>query len=89
MDDQSQRTFPLKELALLLFVGIPALAVALLCVAFVWTYSGPQYDVVFVSDHEIGGVYDRTAALLLGTVSGAVGIFLVLRFRRRLAADGP
>jgi hypothetical protein len=93
MDYQPDRQFPWNELGLLLIVGIPAFAIALLCALFVWTYTGPQFDIVIVNDHEIGGTFDRVVALVLATLFGAVGIFSALRFHRRMSscpmAPGP
>jgi hypothetical protein len=85
VDNHAQNRFHWKELALLVIVGIPAFAVALSCGLFVWTYTGPQYDIVIVNDHAIGGPFDRVVALVLGTFSGAVGIFSVLTFQRRMS----
>ena len=61
-----------RALALLL-VSVPAFAIALLCTLFIWTYSGPQYDVVILNDHQLGGTFDKVVALIVGTVSGRLG----------------
>ena len=82
MDQQTQRQFPWKELTFLLVVGSPAFAIALSCGLFVWTYTGPQFDIVILNEHAIGGAFDRVVAFVLATISGAVGIFTVLRFQR-------
>jgi hypothetical protein len=71
-------------LTFLLVVGAPGFAIALLCGLYVWTYTGPQFDIVFINDHQIGGTFERVVAFMLGTVSGAIGIFAVLIFRSRL-----
>ena len=84
MDPQPDRQFPWSELVLLVVVGVPALAVALMCMLFVWTYSGPQFDTVIINDHTIGGAVERVIALALGTMSGSLGVFSVLRFYRRI-----
>ena len=85
MEQQIQRQFPWKELAFLLVIGIPAFVIALLCGLFVWTYTGPQYDIVFINDHAIGGAFDRVVALVVATFFGAVGIFSLLRFQRQMS----
>lgn len=84
MDQQPDRQFPWSELVLLVVVGVPALAVALMCMLFVWTYTGPQFDTVIINDHPIVGTFDHVGALVLGTVSGGVGVFSLLRFYRRI-----
>src|SRR5688572_5613903 len=85
MDHQMQRRLPWKELAFLLVIGIPAFAIALLCGLFVWTYTGPQYDIEIINNHEIGGTSDRVVALIVATFFGAVGISSLLRLRRRMS----
>ena len=70
MDHQPDNPLPWSEVGLLLVIGIPALAIALLCALSVWTYTGPQFDMVIVNDHEIGGTVDRVVALVLATVFG-------------------
>ena len=82
MDDQPDCPFPWNEVGLFLVVGIPAFAIALLCALFVWIYTGPQFDIVIVNDHEIGGTFDRVVALVLATISGGVGTFMFLRLHR-------
>jgi hypothetical protein len=85
MDHQTQRRLPWGEVALLLVMGIPAFAIALLCGLFVWTYTGPQYDIQIINDHEIGGTFDRVVALAVATFCGALGIFSALRLQRRMS----
>ena len=84
MDHQPKRQFPWTELLLTLVLGVPALAIALLCCLFVWTYSGPQFDTVCINDHPIGGTFDKVVAAIIGTVAGAAVVFLIARFRSHL-----
>src|ERR687898_750599 len=82
MDHQTDRQLVLIELAVLLVIGIPAFGIALLCALYVWTYTGPQFDVVFFNDDVVGGISDKVVAMVLATLSGGIGIFVALRFRR-------
>ena len=84
MDCEPDRQFPWSELVLLVVVGVPALAVALMCMLFVWTYTGPQFDTVIINDEPIGGTFDRIVALVVATISGSLGVFSLLRFYRRI-----
>ena len=65
-------------------IGMPALAVALLCTLFAVMHTGPQFDVELLDDHVVGGADDRMVALGLATVFGAVGISSLLILRTRL-----
>jgi hypothetical protein len=82
---EPDRQFPWSASAVFLLVGVPAFALAFLCALYVWTYTGPQFDIVFINDHQIGGTFNRVIALVLATIFGAAGIFSFLSFRRRMA----
>ena len=62
-----------------LAIGTPALLIALLCLAFVAMSSGPQFDAVIINDHVVGGTWDRFAAFVIGSLSGAVAVFCGIR----------
>jgi hypothetical protein len=76
--------FPTESLVFALGLGIPSLAIACLFSLMVASYLGPQFDVVIINDHVIGGTEDRVTWMLVASVFGAVGILCVLRFWRQL-----
>jgi len=65
-------------------VGIPSLAIALLCTLFAVAHTGPQYDIEIINDHVVGGPSDIVVAPALATAFGGIGIFSLLIFRARL-----
>ena len=75
--------FPGKELALAVAIGLPALLVAASCTLLLISYLGPQFDVVIMNDHVIGGTSDQLFLIFTGSVFGAVGVFCALRFWHR------
>ena len=74
------------QLALLLAVGISAALVALLCLCFIVMYAGPQFDVLIINDHVVGGTEDQLVAWLVGTVAGAAAVFCGIRIWSILGA---
>jgi hypothetical protein len=81
---EHDRQFPWSAFAVFLLIGVPGFALASLCALYVWTYTGPQFDIVFINDHQIGGTFDRVIAIVLATISGGVGIVTFLRFRKQM-----
>jgi hypothetical protein len=80
-----EHDFPYKELALAASIGLPALVIALLCTLQLVSYLGPQFDVVLINDHVIGGTSDQMFLVFVGTVCGAAGLFCGLRFWHRFS----
>jgi hypothetical protein len=80
---QREIAFPGNELALAVAIGVPALFVAMSCTLQLISYMGPQFDVVIINDHVIGGTSDQLFLIFTGSVFGAVGVFCALRFWRR------
>ena len=75
--------FPGNELALAVAIGLPALLVAASCTLLLISYLGPQFDVVIMNDHIIGGPSDQLFLIFTGSIFGAVGVFCALRFWHR------
>lgn len=75
---------PWRPLWIAFLIGIPALAIALLCTQFAVMHTGPQFDVELLDNYVVGGAYDRVAALGLATGFGAIGIFSLLNLRTRM-----
>ena len=80
---QREIAFPGNELALAVAIGLPALLVAASCTLQLISYLGPQFDVVIMNDHVIGGTSDQLFLIFTGSVCGAVGVFCALRFWHR------
>jgi hypothetical protein len=76
--------FPGNELALAVAIGLPALLIAAACTLALISYLGPQFDVVIMNDHVIGGTSDQLFLIFIGSVLGAIGVFCALRFWHRL-----
>ena len=58
--------FPGNELALAVAIGLPALLVAASCTLLLISYLGPQFDVVIMNDHVIGGTSDQLFLIFIG-----------------------
>ena len=76
------RRLPWSSAALLVVVLL-ASVIALVCALYIWTYSGPQFDVVIINDQPLGGGFEKFVALVVGTVSGSLAIFAIARLRSR------
>ena len=76
------RRLPWSSAALLVVVVL-ASVIALVCALYLWTYSGPRFDVVIINDQPIGGALEKLVAFVVGTVSGALAIFAVARLCSR------
>jgi hypothetical protein len=77
--------FPWASVAAPVSVAIPALLVAGTCGLLIWAWSGPQFDVLILNDHVVGGTGDRVAAMAVGTLSGAVALMALLKCITRIA----
>lgn len=75
------RGFPAREVALLVVVAVPALAVSLLCLERFVDSSGPQFDYAILNEHVLGGPKDRLALIAVGTLCGAAVVVCALRIR--------
>ncbi len=73
--------FPVREVAVLVLVALPALALGLLCLERFVAYSGPQFDLVVLNGHVLGGPLDRLVLMAVGTLCGAAVVVCVLRSR--------
>jgi hypothetical protein len=71
--------FPWHELAGEIVVGIPASLIAVFCTLLLVSYLGPQFDVVIINDHVIGGTTDQVVVMAVGSVFGAAAVFCALR----------
>jgi hypothetical protein len=75
--------FSRSQLVMLLAIGVPALLITLLCMSFIMIYSGPQFDVVIINDHVVGGTEDKLVAWVVGSVAGATAVFCGTRLWTR------
>jgi ABC-type Na+ efflux pump permease subunit len=85
----TNRESPRESLVVPLLVGIPAMGLALMFTLLMATYMGPQDNFVIFNGHQIGGTFDRILAGALAVVCGAIGIFALLIFHRRLVSRFP
>lgn len=63
-------------------LGTFAFLFSMLCLLFIVTNTGPQFDTVIINDHVVGGTSDRLAAFVIGGLSGAVAVICAIRLRR-------
>ncbi len=68
-----------------LVVGIPATGIALWCILFVVAFTGPQFDIMIVNEHQVGGTFDKLVATALATLFGGMGILALRAFHRRIS----
>ena len=64
-------------------VGTVSFLIAMLCLVFIVTNTGPQFDTVIFNDHVEGGTSDKLTAFAVGTLSGAVGVICAIRLRKQ------
>jgi hypothetical protein len=65
-----------------LALGTFAFLISIVSLVFFATNAGPQFDTVIINDQVVGGTSDTLAALLIGSLSGAVAVVCAIRLRR-------
>ena len=63
-------------------IGTGAFVISMVCLVFIVTNTGPQFDTVIINDHVVGGTSDKLVAYAIGTLSGALAVICAIRLRR-------